>query len=129
MENDNKLLADEQLYEKAKEYCRRLKPEMRGDIYYALLDWCDRRKDIVESLAKKNDKYQILYISDDGVSHIEEFSTAGYENPYLAARRRYGEIIQKDTQVAELRHCPNPYIHGIERLGSLIFSYEREENK
>lgn len=119
--------ADETLYVKAKEYCRKLKPELRGDLFYALLDWCDQHNEIVNSLAKKADTYDILYIDKDGKSHKESFTAHNGENPYSLARQRYSELLSESVQVAELRHCPNPYLSGPERMGHLILSYENKE--
>ena len=120
---------DERLYLEAKKYCRRCKPEMRGDLFYTLLDWCDQHQEILESIARKEDTYDVLYIDKDGVSHEESFSGFSEGNPHRIARQRLSELIDENIQVAELRHRPNPYITGPERMGSLILSYEKEESK
>ena len=117
---------DEVLYQKAKEYCRKLKPEARGDFYYALLDWCDQRKDIMDSLAKKYDKYEIVYIDQYGKSHREEFTYCEHKNTYMVARERCTELIGDNVECLELRHCHNPYLGYPYRLGELILSYERK---
>lgn len=124
--NKTNFTADEILYQKAKEYCRKLNPEARGDFYYALLDWCDQRKDIVDSLAKKYDKYEIVYIDQYGESHREEITYCEYENTYMIARERYMKLIGDNAECIELRRCPNPYLSYPYRLGGLILSYERK---
>lgn len=119
-----KLTVDEILYQKAKEYCRTLKFEQRGDLYYALLDWCDKHDDIKENLAKKYDKYELVYIDKNGESHREEFMSEHGENPYKIAKERCSELFNESIQVIEFRHCPNPYLSYPDRMGSLIFSKE-----
>ena len=117
---------DEKLYLEAKKYCRKCKPEMRGNLFYALLDWCYQHQEILESIARREDTYDILYINKDGFSHKESFSGHSEGNPHRLARQRFSELIAEGVQVAELRHRPNPYISGPERDGSLILSYGKE---
>lgn len=117
---------DETLYLKAKKYIRKTKPENRGDLFYALLDWCDNHQEILKSIACKEDTYDVLYIDKDGVSHKESFCGWADGNPQRFARQRYHYLIDSGAQVIELRHRPNPYICGPERNGSLILSYEKE---
>lgn len=119
--------ADETLYVKAKEYCRKLKPELRDDLFYALLDWCDQHDEIRNRLAKKTDAYDVLYIDKNGKSHEESFTIHNGGDPYRLARKRYIELLSDSVQVAELRHRPNPYLSGPERMGHLILSYEKNE--
>lgn len=126
LKNNINLTVDEVLYQKAKEYCRKLNPEARGDIYYALLDWCDQHKDIAESLTKKYDIYVVVYIDCNGDSHREEFVSCNGENPFKFARQRYGELLKRNVEVMEFRRCPNPYLSYPSRLGELILSYERK---
>lgn len=127
--NKSVFTVDEILYLKAKEYTRKCKPEMRGDLFYALLDWCDQHQEILESIARKEDTYDVLYIDKDGLSHTESFTGCSEGNPHRLARQRLSELIDDNIQVAELRHRPNPYISGTERMGRLILSYENENNK
>lgn len=127
--NKSVFTVDEILYLKAKEYTRKCKPEMRGDLFYALLDWCDQHQEILESIARKEDTYDVLYIDKDGLSHTESFTGYSEGNPHRLARQRLSELIDDNIQVAELRHRPNPYISGTERMGRLILSYENENNK
>lgn len=120
---------DERLYLEAKKYCRKCNPEMRGDLFYTLLDWCDQHQEILESIARKEDTYDVLYIDKDGMSHEESFCGYSEGNPHRLARQRLSELIDEGVQVAELRHRPNPYISGPERIGRLILGYEKEESK
>lgn len=120
----SKLSADERLYLEAKRYCRRIKAEERGDLYYALLDWCDKHQDVLESLARAEDTYDVVYIDHAGESHQETFTEFSGGNPYRLARTRYGEILNSHPLALELRHRPNPYISGPARMGGLILSYE-----
>ena len=124
--SDTNFSVDEKLYLEAKKYCRTCRPEMRGNLFYVLLDWCDRHQEILESIARKKDTYDILYINKDGFPHKESFSGYSAGNPHRLARQRFSELLDEGVQAAELRHRPNPYISGPERNGSLILSYEKE---
>lgn len=126
MEEKN-LTVDERLFLEAKKYCRTRKPEERGDFYYTLLDWCDQHKEITNSLAQKNDVYDVVYIDNMGNAHRETFTATGGQNPYQNARKKYGELLGQSVQVAELRRRPNPYLSGQDRMGAVILSYERKE--
>lgn len=117
---------EERLYIEAKRYCRQAKPEARGDLFYALLDWCDKHQEVRESIARKEDTYDIAYIDRDGVSHKESFTVFDGGNPYSMARARYSEILKMHPLALELRHRPNPYICGPERMGGVILSYEEK---
>lgn len=122
------LTIDQELYIRAKEYIRRTKPENRGELYYTLLDWCDKHQDVRESVARVMDTYDVYYIDKNGVSHLESFTIGCGYNPYSFARKRYGELLSEQIQAVELRHRPNPYIAGPERMGRLIFSYDMDDN-
>lgn len=114
---------DENLYLKAKECCRKIPPEARGELYYLLLDWCDKRQDILQSLAQKNDKYELAYALN-GEFHHEIFSTRSGNNPYAAARYKYLKLLTAGVDCIELRQLPNPYLSGEDRYGRLILSYD-----
>lgn len=121
-----KLSADENLYVKAKEYCRKTKPEFRGDLFYALLDWCDQHDEIRESLGRKYDTYTVEYVDNDGKAHRESFNVFDGGNPHHLARQRYSEVLERiDPKVIELRRSPNPWLPGQYRLGMLIMSHEK----
>lgn len=109
------------------EYIRRNSRKMPHDeLYYYLLDWADQHRDIQEEIARRYDAYEVCYIdSMTGQSERKTFKGENGNNPYFDARRFYGEIINI-ADVAELRHLPNPYISGPERMGRLILSYEKE---
>lgn len=116
---------DEKLYIKAKAFCRKLSPDQRGDFFYTLLDWCDQRQDIQESLAKKYDAYEVAYLLN-GTFGKEQFDYSSGTNPYSAARLRYSNLLSEGADCIELRKLPNPYLEGTYRYGKLILSYDSE---
>lgn len=109
------------------EYIRKNSRKMpHDDLYYNLLDWADQHQEIQEILAKRNDKYEVCYIdSSTGESKRKTFTVMDGGNPHRLARQFYEKILNT-VDVAELRHLPNPYISGPERIGMLILSYEKE---
>lgn len=110
------------------EYVRRNSRKMPHDeLYYYLLDWADQHNEIQKELAMKYDTYEVCYIDSlTGESNKKTFKNVNGNNPYFDARRFYGEILDT-VDVAELRHLPNPYISGPERMSRIILSYDKDE--
>ena len=122
------LSVDERLYVQARDYCRKLKPEARGTLYYVLLDWCDSHQEIRKSLEKKHDAYEVKYLDADGRAYAESFDMTNGDNPYTLARTRYGELLKMGMPLIELRRKLNPFSSGINRMSMVILHHEKEQN-
>lgn len=115
---------DIKLYEYIRENSKKIP---RAELYYYLLDWADQHPEIQEEFARRCEAYEVCYIDSlSGESHRKIFKSVNGSNPYTSARRFYGEILDT-VDVAELRHLPNPYLSGPERMGRLILTYEKEK--
>lgn len=106
--------------------CNNSRKMPHDDLYYNLLDWKDNHPEIREELARRNDTYEVCYIDSlTGESNREIFKGTNDGNPYILARKFYGEILDM-VDVAELRRLPNVYDFGENRMGKLILSFEKE---
>lgn len=125
------LTSDEKLYHVAKTYCRRLKEEERGDLYYVLLEWLDAHSSMRKSLERRFDRYSVCYCDCNGSHEIIFEGIVNDEDPYRRARKKYYEIVNEAMETSvycvECRRLPNPYSVGMDRLGSVIISRECDD--
>lgn len=125
------LTPDEKLYHVAKTYCRRLKEEERGDLYYVLLEWLDAHNSTRKSLERRFDRYSVSYCDCNGSHEIIFEGIVNDEDPYRRACKKFDEItneaMKSTIYCVECRRLPNPYSVGMDRSSSVIISRDYDD--
>lgn len=117
---------NEKLYLEAKKYARECKEENRGDLYYILLDWCDRQgTSLRDSVYKKTDIYSIEYQGKDrGEIHTEYFKYKDeFYNPYMDAFNRWNELVIDGNPYVSLTLTRLPYLSPEGMNTKVLFLY------
>lgn len=124
--------ADVLLYLAAQNYCKNLPADMRGQLFYALLNWKDCHKEVQNQCARLATSYEVCWYEkgkdgkQKGHRRTFDFSNS-VDGPQHDARKFYAHLHSNpDVACAELRLNNNDFIPGRDGLGGIVLSFDRD---
>lgn len=110
-EKDLKRYSDELLYLRAVKFCREAPPEMRGPLYYALLNWKDCHSEIQKRCIELSKSYEVRWTEKDKPFERRKRSFyAIYSDTYKEDARAVYESIKRSENTKNVEIIFNPII-------------------
>lgn len=108
-EKDLKKYSDELLYLRAVKFCREAPPEMRGPLYYALLNWKDCHPEIQKRCIELSKSYEVRWTEKDKPFERRKRSFyAIYSDTYKEDAREVYESIKRSENTKNVEIIFNP---------------------